>query len=266
MIKLPDGRTEPTARMSDDIWLIYGLFGVGKTTLALQYPNTLVLATEAGCKGVSAHVVGLQTWQDFLDALALLARKKDKKDGKMKFQHAFRTVIIDTANVLRDMCEIHVCKANGCADPGDTNDHGLVWRKLRREWQMGLKRLNDLGLCVVLLAHEKKRPVMVERGSHLVETGQHYITTSLSESARGVLHSHVDHIMRLSICDGTASAGAVAPGERWLLTEHRVGLNGGDVIEAKTRGTLGGPCLPPELPATFEALQAAYRAAFNGSE
>ena len=52
-------------------------------------------------------------------------------------------------------------------------------------------------------------------------------------------------------------------GTRFLLTAHQAGDKGADVIEAKSRGTHNGPCLPAELDATFEALSSAYGAAFN---
>ena len=43
---LPTKRSSGKMKLSEIRWLLYGPPGIGKTTLAAHFPNTLIVATE----------------------------------------------------------------------------------------------------------------------------------------------------------------------------------------------------------------------------
>lgn len=86
--------------------LIYGQPKAGKTSLACQFPNNLLLAFEHGYNAIAgAHVVDINKWSDF----KLVLRQLSKPEA----QAMYSTVTIDTVSIAWDLCEQYICAQAG---------------------------------------------------------------------------------------------------------------------------------------------------------
>lgn len=127
--------------------VIYGPEGIGKTTLASQFPKPVFIDTEGG----TAHMAEVtrfpkpKTWQDVVDAISRLNRE----------DHEFETVIVDTIDWAEELLVEHVCKAHGKSGVEDFG-YGKGYTYLKEEFRQFLRALDSLrdkGLHVVLVAH-----------------------------------------------------------------------------------------------------------------
>jgi len=229
--------------MSDYTWHFYGVPGVGKTTLANQFPNPVFIATESGTEAMWAAAVPAPNWTKLKAIIAELA------EGN----HGYQTVILDTADIAYNLCETYVCEANGWNDVAD-GEWGRGWRTLNREWTNVITKLRMLPMCTVLIGHEKSEMIKEKLGSKMVETGMYKVTTALPNTARQTLHSAVDFIIR---CEFT-------PDNKRILRTQPV-ENKREKVEAKARGSEGAT-LPETIEMTFESLSAAFKKTLGKKE
>jgi hypothetical protein len=130
--------------------LIYGVEGIGKTTLAAAFPDPLFIDTE----GSTYHLDVKRTdkpnsWDD----LILTVQEVWKAPGLCK------TLVIDTLDWAEQLCVAHVCKANGKASI-EAFGYGKGYTILSETFGALLKELDNViegGCNVVLTAHAKMR-------------------------------------------------------------------------------------------------------------
>ena len=84
-------------------WLavLYGVPGIGKSTLAALAPDPLFLDLEGGLTRVEcARSPRINSWPELVEAL--------------RFAHGseYQTVVLDTVDGLEDIIRRHVCEAN----------------------------------------------------------------------------------------------------------------------------------------------------------
>jgi len=239
---LPTAPRTPRTRFSDFDWLIYGAPGVGKTTLGSKFPSPYFLATEDGTKAIESWRSDVESWADFL-ALTEALRTEP---------HDFRSVIVDTVDLLYPMCLQSVCDDLGVAHPSDA-EWGKGWQTLRNRWTSGINRLrtskraDGSPMCIVFVSHESTSPIRIKRGRQLIETGRYHVSSALSGKSREILHSSVDFILRAEM-DGDVRQLRTQPGEHEQYD-----------IECKGRGRAGA-MLPQLVPMDFSALLRAFNA------
>ena len=130
--------------------VIYGPEGIGKTTLASDFPSPLFIDTEGGTSHmmVSRAEWG-NTWTDLLNTVKEVAKSKNLCE----------TLIIDTADWAEQLCTKHVCekmKVSGIEDIG----YGKGYTYVGEEFAKLLEALNTVinnGIHVVVTAHAKMR-------------------------------------------------------------------------------------------------------------
>ena len=128
--------------------VIYGPEGIGKSTLAAQFPAPIFLDTEGGTHHLDvARFPAPKTWDDVIKAIAALVAEP----------HDFKTLVIDTADWLEKLLVEHVCKQANKSSIEDFG-YGKGYVVLAEEFAKFLASLDPLlrrGLHVVLLAHTK---------------------------------------------------------------------------------------------------------------
>lgn len=131
--------------------VIYGVPGVGKTTLAAEFPSPIFLQTEEGAGALELTTFQAEPFRSFAEveeAIVLL----------FEGEHAFRTVVIDSLDWLEPLVWAEACRRNGWAsieEPG----YGKGYIETDAVWRHLLKGLDALrqhrGMNVVMLAHEQ---------------------------------------------------------------------------------------------------------------
>ncbi|MBP0440659.1 ATP-binding protein [Tianweitania sediminis] len=133
--------------------LFYGPPGIGKTTLAAEFPDAVFLQIEDGTPG-DAEIVSfgkLDTFGEVMDALQSLYQE----------DHTFRYVVIDSITELQRLIFAETCrrgdeKGNAKANIEDFGyGKGYVYAmRVAQEFVEGLNLLrNDKGLGIILIAH-----------------------------------------------------------------------------------------------------------------
>ena len=132
--------------------VIYGPEGIGKTTLASDFPTPVFIDTEGG----TAHMNVCRadwgsTWEDLLNAVDEIV--KNKKDLGLE------TLVIDTADWTEQLCVDHILKkynVQGIEDFG----YGKGYTYIGEEFSKLLKPCDKAiaaGINVVITSHAKMR-------------------------------------------------------------------------------------------------------------
>lgn len=128
---------------------IYSLPKVGKTSLACQFPNNLLLGFEHGWNAIAgAKAVDITKWSDF----KLVLRQLEKPEARTMYD----TVTIDTVGIAWQMCEDYICAQNGVQKIGDI-PWGGGYTACKKEFEGALRKITQLGYGIVIIAHVEKR-------------------------------------------------------------------------------------------------------------
>jgi hypothetical protein len=146
MISLANIHT--TTALSPPRIVIHGKEGSGKTTLAGQFPRAVFLQTEDGCpRDLEIPTFGLLTkYDDVIAAIAALGNER----------HEYRTVVIDSLDVLEALVWDATCAANNWKSI-ESPAYGRGFVEGDKFWQDLLAGLDwirrNRGMIVVLIAH-----------------------------------------------------------------------------------------------------------------
>lgn len=129
--------------------VVYAPEGLGKTTLAAQFPDVLLLDTESGGADHIDGVAKLEVpdWKTLMKAIAELLAEK----------HSFRSVAVDTLDWAEALCIGHILERDG-QEGIESYGYGKGYTALKEEFQRlltGLGMLVDQGMHVVCLAHSQ---------------------------------------------------------------------------------------------------------------
>ena len=126
--------------------VIYGTEGIGKSTLASQFPSPVFIDTEGSTKKMDvARFDPPSSWTMLMSQVDYMA----KSPGE------YRTLVIDTADWAQRLCIKHVCDKHN-VDGIETFGYGKGYTYISEEFGKLLNRLDDViqaGINVVLTAH-----------------------------------------------------------------------------------------------------------------
>jgi hypothetical protein len=231
VLKISRGRQHAPVRA-----VIYGVEGVGKSTLAAAFPAPLVLDTEDGTRHLDVARVAIPDWKTILLALAEL--KVDRQ--------GFETIIVDSIDWAERLLAEKVIRD---ADKKSIEDFGFGkgWVAVAEQLAKFLDALDGLvavGLNVVLVGHS-----CVKRTSPPELTdGYDRHELKLSKQGAALVKEWADCLLfatyKSALVEGTdGRKKAVGGRERVLHTERAAAW------DAKNRFGL-----EPTLPMTFDAL------------
>jgi hypothetical protein len=128
--------------------ILYGVPGIGKTTLAAEFPDPVFVQTEEGTPGdVEIESFGsIQKFDDVLDAVGALYQE----------EHTFQTLVIDTLDALEPMVWAQACVENGWKSIEDAG-YGKGYVAAEEIWRRYIDAINALrlerGMIVLQIAH-----------------------------------------------------------------------------------------------------------------
>jgi hypothetical protein len=231
-------------RQEPDRILLYGTEGIGKSTWAAAAPAPVFLDLEGGINHLDVASIDLRHagLPDVLDALGSLSTE----------DHAFRTIVLDTADALEPRIWRDVCDRGGKINI-EAFGYGKGYTLALAQWReivTMLDRIRDArGLDIVLLAHAQIRTFSNPSGENYdrFEPTVHKAAAALLKQwADTVLFAcHEENVRK----DGP-KAKAIASGRRILHTTHAAAW------DAKNRCSL-----PATLPLDYEDYAKARSAA-----
>jgi hypothetical protein len=247
------GRTSKPPRL-----LVYGIEGIGKSTLGSQAPKPVFIQTEDGLDEIDCERFPLaQTYDDVLCALGEL------QSG----EHEFETVVIDSLDWLERLLWDKLCSQYGVnsiekVDGGYARGytHALsFWREIID--RLNLLR-NDRGMVVLLIAHSK-----VERFEDPESSPYDRYSPRLHKHAAALIAEWSDAVLFATRKFRTQTEEAGFNRKRTIA--HALGKDGGERILR----CIGSPSciaknrfgLPSELPLSFAALMAAMSSNEKGA-
>lgn len=135
--------------------VVYGAPKIGKTTLAANWDpdHVLILATEPGTSGLEAFVKPIGSWEEFRATGGALAQT----------EHQFKTVVVDTVDVLYKYCTDFVMGQLGIQHPSDAA-YGKGWAAVRDEFQLRIAKLGATGMGVWFISHAQFRDIELRIG------------------------------------------------------------------------------------------------------
>lgn len=211
---------------------IYGTGGIGKTSLASEFPSPLYLFTEGEKPPVDINLSGkkIKTIDDIYAFVGAL----------LNDQHEYKTLIVDSLDAVEPMIWAATCARMGW-DSVDSNDKGSPtafgkgWPEVDKDWLEFLEAMHALsaaGIGVVLLAHDDSRKV---KGDPLMDEYHRY-EPDLNRRAADLIKNGVEALLfmsrRVSIKQVEGAFGAKptqkpdgeSGAERMIYTDERAGF------------------------------------------
>lgn len=230
-MEIPTNKTPTNTKLGNQVIAVYGQAKIGKSTFASQFPNALFAATEPGLNFLEVYQVTINTWGDFRDLCNALA--KDPKHVE--------TLVIDTVDLLYAHCEAHVCADNKVTHPSQGN-HGLVWSKLKTEFNRVLTKLTMLRTAsgepmgLVMISHDR----VVEEDTR---TGvKRYSAPDLSNSPRTIVEAKADLLLFADTEQDGSRVFRTTPNDKWRggdrsgFLSETMPLNYNAIVEAFGKG------------------------------
>lgn len=136
--------------------LLYSQPKAGKSRTAARFPKALFLATEIGYLAIpNVMAVPITSWSEFKQALRQLKQPAAHE--------AYETIVIDTIDILADLCEKYVCSQNG-VDKISEVPFGGGYSQMRHEFDEGLRSIPMMGYGLVMISHAEDRTFTDEDG------------------------------------------------------------------------------------------------------
>lgn len=218
--------------------VIYGPEGIGKTTLAAQFPDPLFIDTEGGTEGYDvARTQAPQSWTALKDLVRAVAAERP-----------CGTLVLDTADWAERLLCAELCAKNKWQSMEALN-YGKCWQYALEEFGRLLDLLTDVrdaGMNVVVTAHAtvSKFDQPDEAASYDRWTMKMYKKDAalLKEWADALLFVNYKTVVEM-VGEGFNAKGKARGAKRTIFTTHHAAW------DAKNRWGL-----PDEVPLGYEAI------------
>lgn len=217
---------------------IYGVEGIGKTTLAAQFPDPLFVDVEGGSAHMDvARAEAPRSWAALLSTV-----------DAVRAERPCATLVIDTADWAERLCAEHLCAKNKWASI-ETPGYGKGYTELAEEFGRLLDKLTEVaeaGVNVVLAAHAAMRkfeqPDEAAPYDRWELKLQKKVAPLVKEWADAVLFLNYRTIVE-TVGEGFAAKGKARGGRRVMHASHH------PCWDAKNRWGL-----PDESPLSFDPI------------
>lgn len=151
--------------------VIYGVHGIGKTTLAAKLPNALFLDFEDGTHGLAVDKLASADLPKSYDGMkGLVAELKRNHQG-------YERLVIDTADKFEQTLATELAREKKVEDIFSVNDYGRTIAVHKSGMASVLDALSELaksGMDVIVLAHETSRKVEPLQNRETTGTYDHH--------------------------------------------------------------------------------------------
>ena len=173
-VTIPTTLNVPPEHLKDYCICLFGAKGVGKTSLAAQFKDSLTVMLEPKRRNLSIRQVNI-------DPMSIKAMNRDNpKNTPWKILQAYvdkileddsvQTVVIDTIDRAYESCFNNVCFERGLAHPSDTNDFGSTWVAIKSDFEETMNKLLYADKGLIFLSHAHQREVEVQEEEQWIPT------------------------------------------------------------------------------------------------
>lgn len=150
---------EPTVVSRDlkgKLVMFYGDPKSGKTSNAVKFPKSLLLAFEKGYNALNNVMAQpINKWAEFKQVLKQLSNPA--------VQAKFETIIVDTVDIAWDLCEKYVCNREGVDKIGDV-PFGAGYKMIEKEFDETLRAIPLMDYGLVMISHAEDKEFTDEEG------------------------------------------------------------------------------------------------------
>lgn len=172
--------------------LIYGVEGVGKTTLAAQFPSPLFIDTEGSSDHLDVRrLPAPDSWAMLLDEVRWIRDYPAECGG---------TLVVDTLDWAERMCAAHVCAKQGWTsieDPNYGKGYMFLYEEFGRLVNL-LTEVRDAGLNVVCVCHAIKEKVEQPDEMGAYDSWAPKLLNSRKTSIAGMVKEWADAVLFLN--------------------------------------------------------------------
>lgn len=224
--------------------VIYGTEGIGKTSLAANFPDPVFIDTEGSTKNYEVKRIEEgrppSSWTELMNWIGYVKQNPN----------VCKTLVIDTIDWSERLCNAHVCAQHGVKgieDFGYGNGYTYASEELGRLLDR-LSDLTELGIHVVLTAHAKIRTFTQPDEMGSFDRYELKLGSKTSNKTSALVKEWADLVLFINyktviVTDDKTKKGKAQGGERIMYTTHR------PAWDAKNRHGL-----PDELPLDYSQI------------
>lgn len=131
--------------------LLYGVAGIGKTTLATHKKDSLLIDIEEGSNQIDCERIKVTNWQELMKAIEWLSKEPK-----------YTTVIFDSYTAIEKLATAHICQTYGWDNlekPGFGKGYEVL-KTYAQKYLSGLDFLVKNGMNSITVAHVKIKSVI----------------------------------------------------------------------------------------------------------
>ena len=201
--------------------MLYGVPGIGKTTMGSTFPGALLVPIEDGADNLAAARTNKPaTWDDFLVILGELYAG----------QYDYQTLVLDSLSALQELLFAHVCKSHG-TDSIElaAGGFGKGYIEAANHWRSMLTMLDKLrakGLIIVGIGH---MATVAHQDPRLPNYDRMQPRLHVSAKGAGILPHMVEWCDVVACCayevftteQGSKSTRGIGDGQRIMYLQER---------------------------------------------
>lgn len=159
-LALPASKTTTERSLETATILLHGPPGIGKSTLASQFPDFLFLDCAGELEGLSVYKIPVADWDEFREAAANL-----KEDQELGEERRFKGVVVDTADALANYVRSASNIKQGISHESKA-EWGAGWDAVKVEFSPRMAALSAMpNLGVIWISHSKTVEIKTKRES-----------------------------------------------------------------------------------------------------
>lgn len=222
------------------IHVVAGINGVGKTTLAAAFPNSLIMDIEKGSEHLDVPRIPASK-------LTTLAEFRGFLKELIETEHAHKTVTVDSVEALEILINNAVCleghvesieKYDGGYGKGYTRS-----REIMHEIMLDFRKLQDEGITTILIAHTQVKthndPASNQSYDRVIMRCNDKMAAIIRDLASNVFFA----TYKVFTTKENNKTKAFGEGQRVMYTSWRPGFDAKNRLE-----------LPHELPLSYDAF------------
>lgn len=166
----PDEWNAPPESLLECMVLIFGVKGIGKSTILADFPDSLTLMFEPKRRGLSIRQLLLQkhSAKDIRDGAPDIYKQVKMTTQRWVDDESVQRLNFDTIDIFYEACAHSICASHNIDTPSDAGKSSSdIWNEIRDEFASYFDALKETPLGINLCSHVKTREVETLEGGKM---------------------------------------------------------------------------------------------------